>query len=128
MTDREAATEALKAKMMAAAACAKPAMAAREDPPASVEDAKARLDEDPPLDEISSLLAFLERAHMDAATLAQTKVGVAVNRIRKKYGGSPVALAATSLVQRWKALFNEERLQQEKLIKAQHAVAASVGP
>jgi len=83
---------------------------ARVAPPQSLEEAKARLEAGPPFAEARKILEYLGKVPVDAPTLVRTKVGVTVNKMKKKYqADSALVAAASELVERWKQIWQQQR-------------------
>lgn len=106
----EADAEALAAEDKAAEIAAKQ-KANEESTLKSVEEAKATLDaltSSP--DEVADALAKLGKLRIDAGMLFNTKIGMTVNAVRKRFKAHPaIGAPATELVTRWKAVWQLQR-------------------
>eukprot|EP00747_Dinoflagellata_sp_TGD_P072693 gnl/TRDRNA2_/TRDRNA2_157590_c0_seq2.p1 gnl/TRDRNA2_/TRDRNA2_157590_c0~~gnl/TRDRNA2_/TRDRNA2_157590_c0_seq2.p1 ORF type:complete len:559 (-),score=137.69 gnl/TRDRNA2_/TRDRNA2_157590_c0_seq2:41-1717(-) len=82
----------------------------------TVEQAQELLDKWPPprAKETAVLLSFLNTCNIDFATLARTKVGITINKIRKHYTNDrAINSAATDLLTKWKRIFQEAKKAEE---------------
>ncbi|CAK9031777.1 Probable glucuronoxylan glucuronosyltransferase F8H (FRA8 homolog) (Protein FRAGILE FIBER 8 homolog) [Durusdinium trenchii] len=81
-----------------------------EDLSEIIEKAKKKLETSPAPQEVSRLLTHLESQSMNAQLLVTTKIGLAVNGLRKSYAKYPnVVQQAVGLVNRWKELWMQEK-------------------
>lgn len=75
----------------------------------SLPDVQARLETDLPSTEASALLTWLSAQSVDPQVLATTKIGITVNKMRRRYLNDRVIVAlATSLIDKWKKMWNEK--------------------
>merc|ERR1712070_31632 len=85
---------------------------AQELRPRDLEDAQSRLEASPQpsAQEAAQLLAYLSGLEIDAATIARTKIGLTVNKMRKHYAGERALVEkALQLVERWKSIWKSAR-------------------